>query len=117
MHQGRLFLPHLLCGTGFQIIQLLREASAEFVQKGLLPSSRGVLCAEEVIDLLGHLIEDRDAFAFCPCMPSTSSWGIRVISVLQVGENRDSPHVSQVYQGPLATQPMGQRQVIAQRVG
>jgi hypothetical protein len=35
MHQGRLSLPHLLCQTGFQVCQLQREATAEFVQKCL----------------------------------------------------------------------------------
>jgi hypothetical protein len=51
---------YLLCQIGFQVFQLLTVANAEFVQKGLLSSSRWVLCAEEVVDLLGHLMEDRD---------------------------------------------------------
>jgi hypothetical protein len=60
MYQGRLFFSHLLCQSIFQVIQLLREARVEFVQKVLLPSSKGLLCAEEVIYLLDHLMEVRD---------------------------------------------------------
>jgi hypothetical protein len=43
MNHGRFFLHHLLCQTSFQVFKLLRKGIAEFVQKGLLPSSRGVL--------------------------------------------------------------------------
>jgi hypothetical protein len=59
MHHGRLF-HYLLCQRGFQVFQLLREASEEFVQKVLLPNTEGVLCAEDATDLLVHLMEERD---------------------------------------------------------
>jgi hypothetical protein len=118
MHHGRLFLPHLLCQTGFQFFHLLREASAEFVQKGLLPSSRGVLCAEEVVDLLGHLMEDRDGLSLLDLLAFKLLLGeSKVISVLHARERRESPHLSQEYQGPPATQAMVLWQITAQREG
>ncbi|XP_072816748.1 uncharacterized protein [Vicugna pacos] len=57
---GRVLLCHHLHQTGVQVLQLLMESSAEFVQEGGVPGSRGALCVEEVEDLLEHLVEDRD---------------------------------------------------------
>ena len=57
--QGRVFLSHHLPQAGVQVIQLLMESSAELLQEGGVPGSRGVLCVEEVEALLEHLMEDR----------------------------------------------------------
>jgi hypothetical protein len=73
----------------------LREAGAKFVQKGLLPSIREVLCAEEVADLPGHLMEDRDGLRLLDLAAIELLLGeSKVISDLHAGERRDSPHLS-----------------------
>lgn len=51
IHHGPPFHTHLLHQTGFQVIQMLIKPSAEFVQEGLVPSSKGALYSEEVVGL------------------------------------------------------------------
>ena len=58
--QGRVFLSHHLPQAGVQVVQLLMESSAELLQEGGVPGSRGALCVEEVEALLEHLMEHRD---------------------------------------------------------
>jgi hypothetical protein len=87
------------------------------VQRGLLPSIRGGLCAEEVVDLLSHVMEDRDGLNVLVLVPTELPLGeSKVLSVLHAGERRYSPHVSQEYQGPPISQTIGLRQVTAQRM-
>ncbi|XP_026956241.1 interferon omega-1-like, partial [Sagmatias obliquidens] len=57
--QGSFFISHRLHQAGVQVLQLLMESSAEFVQEGGVPGGRGALCVEEAEDLLEHLVEDR----------------------------------------------------------
>ena len=58
--QGRVFLSHHLPQAGVQVFQLLMDSSAELLQEGGVPGSRGALCVEEVEALLEHLVEHRD---------------------------------------------------------
>jgi len=46
--QGRVFLSCHRAQAGVQVIQLLMESSAELLQEGGVPGSRGALCVEEV---------------------------------------------------------------------
>ena len=57
--QGRVFLFRHLPQAGIQVLQLLKESSAELLQEGGVPGSRGALCVEEVEALLEHLLEQR----------------------------------------------------------
>ncbi|OWK01020.1 hypothetical protein Celaphus_00018254, partial [Cervus elaphus hippelaphus] len=58
--QSRVFLSHHLPQAGAQVIQLLMESSAELLQEGGVPGSRGALCVEEVEAMLEHLVEHRE---------------------------------------------------------
>ena len=60
LSQDRVFLSHHLPQAGVQVIQLLMESSAELLQEGGVPGSRGALCVEEVEALLEHLVEHRE---------------------------------------------------------
>jgi hypothetical protein len=66
------------------------------MQKGLLLSSRGFLCVEETVDLMGHLIETRDDVRLLYLLAIKLLLGVfKDIFVLQIRERRDSPHLSQ----------------------
>ena len=58
--QGRVFLSRQQTQAGVQVVQLLMESSAELLQEGGVPGSRGALCVEEVEALLEHLVEHRE---------------------------------------------------------
>ena len=58
--QGRVFLSCHRAQAGVQVVQLLMESTAELLQEGGVPGSRGALCVEEVEALLEHLVDHRD---------------------------------------------------------
>ena len=61
--RGSSFLSLVPHQTGLQVFQLPVESHAHLVQEGGVPGSRGVLCEQEVRDVLEHLVEDRDGLA------------------------------------------------------
>ena len=71
--QGRVFLSHHLPQAGVQVVQLLMESSAELLQEGGVPGSRGALCVEEVEALLEHLVEHREGLGLWIWLPLTCS--------------------------------------------
>ena len=89
--QARVFLSHHLPQAGVQVIQLLMESSAELLQEGGVPGSRGALCVEEVEALLEHLVEHRDGLdllelvTLCHLLGKTEAF-----SVLQTGVRGES---------------------------
>ena len=110
--QGRVFLSHYLPQAGTQVFQLLMESSAELLQDGGLPGSRGALCVEEVEALLEHLEEHRDGLgllqlATLPHLLEESE----VFSVLQREARREPPQLAQEPQGLSANQHVVLRQV------
>ena len=58
--QGRVFLSCRRAQAGIQVAQLQMESSAELLQEGGVPGSRGALCVEEVEALLEHLVDHRN---------------------------------------------------------
>lgn len=116
MLQRHFLCPRSLHHADLQVTLLLEESSAESVQEGLVPGSRRLLGAEQVEELLGHLVEHRDGL--CPLgLVSTQllQGALKVMSVLQAGERGDSPHLSQEHGGPPVTEAVGLRQITAQR--
>ena len=71
--QGRVFLFHHLPQAGVKVVQLLMESSAELLQEGCVPGSRGALCVEEVEALLEHLVEHREGLGLWSWSPLTCS--------------------------------------------
>ncbi|KAK2491134.1 hypothetical protein MC885_019896, partial [Smutsia gigantea] len=97
--QGRFLLSHRLHQTGVQVFQLPMESSAESVQEGGVPGSRGALCVEEVEDLLEHLVEDRDGLGLLELAAIHHLLGEpEVFSVPQTEERGDSPHLAQKHE-------------------
>ena len=113
--QGRVFLSRHLPQAGVQVIQLLMESSAELLQEGGVPGSRGVLCVEEVEGLLEHLMEHRDGLGLLEL--ATLHHLLReseVFSVLQTEARGKSPHLAQEPEVLPANQHVVLRQVTAQ---
>ena len=73
--QSRVFLFCHRAQAGVQVIQLLMESSAELLQEGGVPGSRGALCVEEVEGLLEHLVEHREGLGLWSWLPLTCSRG------------------------------------------
>ena len=93
--QGRVFPAHHLPQAGVQVVQLLMESSAELLQEGGVPGSRGALCVEEVEALLEHLVEHRDGLGFMKLAAFHHLLGeSEVFSVLQT-EARGDSHLAQ----------------------
>ena len=113
--QGRVFLSHHLPQAGVQVIQQLMESSAELLQEGGVPGSRGALCVEEVESLLEHLVEHRDGLGLLEL--ATLHHLLReseVFSVLQTEARGKSPHLAQEPEVLPANQHVVLRQVTAQ---
>ena len=113
--QGRDFPSHHLPQAGVQVVQLLMEYSAELLQEGGVPGSRGALCVEEVEALLEHLVEHRDGLGLLELATLHHLLGeSEVFSVLQTEARGDSPHLAQEPEVLPAKQHMVLRQVTAQ---
>ena len=113
--QGRVFLSHHLPQAGVQVVQLLMESSAELLQEGGVPGSRGALCVEEVEALLEHLMEHRDGLGLLELATLHHLLGeSEVFSVLQTEARGDSPHLAQESEVLPAKQHVILRQVTAQ---
>ena len=115
LSQGRVFLSHHLPQAGVQVVQLLMESSAELLQEGGVPGSRGALCVEEVEALLEHLMEHRDGLGLLELAALHHLLGeSEVFSVLQTKARGDSPHFTQESEVLPAKQHVVLRQVTAQ---
>ena len=113
--QGRVFLSHHLPQAGVQVVQLLMESSAELLQEGGVPGSRGALWVEEVEALLEHLVEHRDGLGLLELAALHHLLGeSEVFSVLQTEARGDSPHFTQESEVLPAKQHVVLRQVTAQ---
>ena len=113
--QGRVFLSHHLMPTVVQVGQLLTKSSAELLQEGGVPGSRGALCMEEVEALLEHLVEHRDGLGLLELAALHHLLGeSEVFSVLQTESRGESPHLAQEPEDLPANQHMVLRQVTAQ---
>ena len=113
--QGRIFLSHHLPQAGIQVSQLLMESSAELLQEGGVPGSRGVLCVEEISALLEHLMEHRDGLGLLELAALHHLLGkSEVHSVLQTEERGESPHLAQEPEVFPANQHVVLRQVTPQ---
>ena len=113
--QGRVFLSHHLPQAGIQVVQLLMESSAELLQEGGVPGSRGALCVEEVEGLLEHLVEHRDGLGLLELAALHHLLGeSEVFSVLQTEARGESPHLAQEPEVLPANQHVVLRQVTAQ---
>ena len=113
--QGRVFLSHHLPQAGVQVVQLLMESSAELLQEGGVPGSRGALCVEEVEALLEHLVEHRDGLGLLELAALHHLLGeSEVFSVLQTEARGESPHLAQEPEVLPANQHVVLRQVTAQ---
>ena len=115
MHEGGLGQPRLLQGTGLQVIQLLREPRAQFLQESHVPRSRGRVRAEEVEDLLGHHVDHREGLRLLEPLAIKQLLGEgKVIGVVVTRAGGESPHLSQERQDPPVAQAVGVGQVASQ---
>ena len=113
--QARVFLSHHLPQAGVQVVQLLMESSAELLQEGGVPGSRGALCVEEVEALLEHLVEHRDGLGLLELVTLHHLLGeSEVFSVLQTEARGESPHLAQEPEVLPANQHVVLGQVTAQ---
>ena len=113
--QARVFLSHHLPQAGVQVVQLLMESSAELLQEGGVPGSRGALCVEEVEALLEHLMKHRDGLGLLELAALHHLLGeSEVFSVLQTEVRGESPHLAQESDVLPANQHVVLRQVTAQ---
>ena len=114
--QCRVFLSHHLPQAGVQVIQLLMESSAELLQEGGVPGSRGALCVEEVEGLLEHLVEHRDGLGLLELVTLHHLLGkTEAFSVLQTGVRGESAHSGQEAEVLPANKHVVLRQITAQR--
>ena len=113
--QGRVFLSCHGAQAGVQVVQLLMESSAELLQEGGVPGSRGALCVEEVEALLEHLVEHREGLGLLELAALHHLLGeSEVFSVLQTEARGESPHLAQEPEVLPANQHVVLRQVTAQ---
>ena len=114
--QGRVFLSCHLLPTVVQVGQLMNESSAELLQEGGVPGSRGVRCVEDVEALLEHLVEHSDGLGLLQLTALHHLLGkSEVFSVLETEVRGESPHLVQESEASLSgSQHMVQRQVTAQ---
>ena len=113
--QGRVFLSYHLPQAGVQVVQLLMESSAELLQEGGVPGSRGALCVEEVEGLLEHLMEHREGLGLVELAALHHLLGqSEIFSVLQTEVRGESPHLAHEPEVLPANQHMVPRQVTAQ---
>ena len=114
--QGRGFLSHHLPQAGMEVLHLLMESSAELLQEGGVPGSRGTLCVEEVEALLEHLVEHRDGLdllelvTLCHLLGKTEAF-----SVLPTGVRGESVLSGQEPEVLAANQHVVLRQITGQR--
>ena len=114
--QGRVFLSHHLPQAGVQVVQLLMESSAELLQVGGVPGSRGALCVEEVEALLEHLVEHRNGLGLLELVTLHHLLGkTEAFSVLQTGVRGESAHSGQEAEVLPANKHVVLRQITAQR--
>ena len=113
--QGRVFFSHHQAQAGIQVVQLLMEFSAELLQEGGVPGSRGPLCVEEVEGLLEHLVEHRDGLGLLELAALHHLLReSEVFSVLQTEARGESPHLAQEPEVLPANQHVVLRQITAQ---
>ena len=114
--QGRVFLSRHLMPTVVQVGQLLTKSSAELLQEGGVPGSRGAHCVEDAEALLEHLVEHRDGLGLLQLAALHHLLGeSEVFSVLQTEVRGEPPHLVQESEVLLsASQHTVQRQVTAQ---
>ena len=113
--QSRVFLSYHLLQAVVQVGQLLMEPSAELLQEGGVPGSRGACCVEDAEALLEHLVENRDGLGLLELAALHHLLGeSKVFSVLQTEVRGESPHLVQESENLPPSQHMVLRQVTAQ---